>query len=285
VTAAGSRLLRHWLTHPFRDQDRAASRHDAIDALLGNPVLARSVATTLRRTIDVERVVSRIALRSARPRDLAGLRDTLALLPELARSAAQPDAALLRDCARDLSCDSRWHAVLAKAIAPEPSALLREGGVIADGFDAELDELRNIDAGCAEFLLGLERQERERSGIAALKVEYNRVHGFYIEVTRANADRVPADYRRRQTLKNVERYTTPELTAFESKALTAQERALACERRLYEAVLAEMAPALPALQRVATALATLDALVALAERADALRSPRERAGQLGGRPG
>ena len=228
----------------------------------------------MRRTIDVERVVSRIALRSARPRDLAGLRDTLALLPDLAQAVAQRDAPLLRDRARDLACDRQWQALLARAIAAEPSVQLRDGGVIADGFDAELDELRNLDAGCAQFLLELERRERERSGIAALKVEYNRVHGFYIEVTRASAERVPADYRRRQTLKNAERYTTPELTAFESKALTAQERALACERRLYDAVVSQLAPAVAELQKVAIALATLDVLATLAERADALRLAR-----------
>jgi DNA mismatch repair protein MutS len=181
---------------------------------------------------------------------------------------------LLRDCADGLACDSQWHGLLARAIAPEPAAFLRDGGVIADGYDADLDDLRSVDAGCAQFLLDLERRERERSGIANLRVEYNRVHGFYIEVTRANTERVPAEYRRRQTLKNAERYTTPELSAFESKALTAQERALACERRLFEALLEKLAPAIPALQRVAASLATLDVLQALVERADTLRLTR-----------
>jgi DNA mismatch repair protein MutS len=274
ASAAGSRMLRYWLTHPLREQARAAARHDAIDALRADSAAARAISATMRRTIDVERVVSRIALRSARPRDLAGLRDTLALIPDLAQAIAQLDVPLLRDCARDLACDRQWHALLARAIAAEPSVQLRDGGVIADGFDAELDELRNLDAGCSQFLLELERRERERSGIAALKVEYNRVHGFYIEVTRANASRVPDDYRRRQTLKNAERYTTPELAAFESKALTAQERALACERRLYDAVVSQLAPSMAELQKVAAALATLDVLAALAERADALRLAR-----------
>jgi DNA mismatch repair protein MutS len=187
---------------------------------------------------------------------------------------AQLDAALLAQCARDFNIDPRWHTLLAAAIAAEPPAQLRDGNVIASGFDAELDELRAIDAGCSQFLLDLERRERERSGIATLKVEYNRVHGFYIEVTRANADRVPDDYRRRQTLKNAERYTMPELAAFESKALTAQERALACERRLYDHVLSQLAPAIGELQTVAGALATLDVLTTLAERADALRLAR-----------
>ncbi|HLW12298.1 MAG TPA: DNA mismatch repair protein MutS [Casimicrobiaceae bacterium] len=276
ASAAGSRELRRWLTHPLRGQARAAARHDAIDALRTDPALARSIAATMRRTIDVERVVSRIALRSARPRDLSGLRDTLAFLPDLQQTVAQFGAPLLRDCARDLACDPQWQALLVRAITAEPSVQVRDGGVIADGFDAELDELRNLDAGCAQFLLELERRERERSGIAALKVEYNRVHGFYIEVSRANAERVPADYRRRQTLKNAERYTTPELAAFESKALTAQERALVCERRLYDAVVSQLAPAMIELQKLAGALATLDVLTTLAERADALRLTRPR---------
>jgi DNA mismatch repair protein MutS len=274
ATAAGSRLLRHWLAHPLRDQAQAAARHDAIDALRADPPRMQSLVTALRGTLDVERVVSRIALRSARPRDLAGLRDTLALLPALGQAVAKLDAELLRDLARDLACDPQWHALLARAIATEPAAQLRDGGVIADGFDAELDELRTIDAGCSQFLLELERRERVRTGIATLKVEYNRVHGFYIEVTRANAERVPDDYRRRQTLKNAERYTTPELAAFESKALTAQERASACERRLYDDVLSRLAPGIAQLQQVARALAALDVLADLAERADALRLTR-----------
>jgi len=274
ASAAGSRLLRHWLTQPLRDPVRAAARHDAIDALRADPPLVRSTAAALRRTVDVERIVSRIALRNARPRDLAGLRDTLAALPELAQAVARLAPPLLRDAARDLACDPQWHALLARAIAAEPSAQLRDGGVIAEGYDAELDELRGIDAGCSQFLLELERRERARSGIAALKVEYNRVHGFYIEVSRANAERVPDDYRRRQTLKNAERYTTPELAAFESKALTAQERALACERRLFDDLLSQLAPAIPALQKVAAALAALDVLGTLAERADSLRLAR-----------
>ena len=274
ASAAGSRMLRHWLTHPLREQARAAARHDAIDALRGKPPVVREIASALRRIVDVERIVSRIALRSARPRDLAGLRDALALLPKLAQLASAFETSLLHDVARDLACEPKWQTLLARAIAPEPAALLREGGVIADGFDAELDALRGIDRGCGQFLLELEARERERTGIAALKVEYNRVHGFYIEVSRANAERVPADYRRRQTLKNAERYTTHELAAFESKALTAQERALACERRLYEELLSQLSPGIGELQRAATALATLDVLATLAERADALRLVR-----------
>jgi DNA mismatch repair protein MutS len=272
--AAGSRLLRHWLTCPLRDTAQAAARHDAIDALLGEATAQRTLAAQFRHCVDVERVVSRIALRSARPRDLAGLRETLRKIPDIVAALDRVAAPLVRDCVRDLGCDPQWHALLARAIAAEPAAQLRDGGVIADDYDAELDELRGIDAGCAQFVVDLEQRERARSGIANLKVEYNRVHGFYIEVTRANAARVPDDYRRRQTMKNAERYTTPELAAFESKALTARERALACERRLFDAVLTALSPAIPALQAVARALASLDVLQAAAERASALRLSR-----------
>jgi DNA mismatch repair protein MutS len=276
ATAAGSRRLRHWLTQPLRDASRAAARHDAIEAIAGDALRAVEIASLLAKSVDVERIVSRIALGSARPRDLSGLRDTLARLPALSGAVAELDATLLAEIDRDLHCDPAWHALLARAIAAEPAAQLRDGGVIADGYDAELDELRHIDAGCADFLLELERRERERTRIPTLKVEYNRVHGFYIEVTRAQSERVPDDYRRRQTLKNTERYTTPELAAFESKALSAQERALACERRLYDALLAQLAPAIPALQAVAAALASLDVLVTLAARASELRLVRPR---------
>ena len=274
ATAAGSRLLRHWLTHPLRDRQKASTRHDAIDALIARANERRSVVASLRHTIDVERVVSRIALANARPRDLAGLRDTLAVLPAMRTALAAFDPPLLSALAADLAIDACWQSLLSRSIRPEPAAQLRDGGVVADGYDAELDELRAIDTHCGEFLIDLERRERERSGIANLKVEYNRVHGFYIEVTHANVGRIPADYRRRQTLKNAERYITPELKAFEDKALSAQERALARERLLFERLLADLLPAIPALQRAAAALAALDVLANLAERAQALSLTR-----------
>jgi len=274
TTAAGSRLLRSWLVHPLRDRQRASARHDAVDALFARAGDRRTLMTSLRGTIDVERVVSRIALANARPRDLAGLRDTLAVLPALAATVAAFDAPLLRGLTADLAVDPSWHALLTKSIRAEPAAQLRDGGVIADGYDAELDELRAIDANCGQFLVDLERRERERTGIPSLKVEYNRVHGFYIEITHAKAERIPDDYRRRQTLKNAERYVTPELKAFEDKALSAQERALARERLLFERLLAELIAAIPELQRAATALAMLDVLVDFADRAEALSLSR-----------
>ena len=267
-------MLRVWLTQPLRSQAKASARHDATDALRGNGPVARALVAGLKKTIDVERVVGRIALRNARPRDLAGLRDTLARLPDLRATAAAIDAPLLRAATGGLDVDAQWATLLARAIAPEPAALVRDGGVIATGFDAELDELRAIDTHCGEFLVALEARERERTGIANLKVEYNRVHGFYIEVTNTHVEKIPDDYRRRQTLKNAERYITPELKTFEDKALSAQERALAREKWLFERLLDDLAPAIPVLQDAATALATLDVLANLAERADALRLTR-----------
>ena len=274
ATASGSRLLRHWLTHPLRDRERTSRRHDAVEALADRSVEQRAIIATLAHTIDVERVVSRVALSSARPRDLAGLRDTLGALPALAALVGAFDGALLQSVAADLALDPQWHALLTRAVRPDPAAQLRDGGVIADGYDPALDELRAIDAHCGEFLVDLERRERERTGIANLKVEYNRVHGFYIEVTHANAVRIPDDYRRRQTLKNAERYVTPELKSFEDKALSAQERALARERLLFEQLLVALLPAIPALQRAAIAIATLDVVANLAERAGALKLTR-----------
>jgi len=274
ATAAGSRLLRTWLTQPLRSQAKAAARHNATDALRADGPAARALFSGLKKTIDIERVVGRIALRNARPRDLAGLRDTLVRLPELRTTAATFEVPLLRAATGALDIDAQWAALLIRAIAPEPAALVRDGGVIATGFDADLDELRAIDAHCGEFLVALEARERERTGIANLKVEYNRVHGFYIEVTNTHVEKIPDDYRRRQTLKNAERYITPELKTFEDKALSAQERALAREKFLFERLLDDLAPAIPVLQDAAAALATLDVLANLAERADALRLTR-----------
>ncbi len=274
ATPAGSRLLRQWLTQPLRAQMAAAARHDAIDAIRAESALRKLLAPALARMIDVERVVGRIALRSARPRDLAGLRDTLAALPALRQALAGIHAPPIIAETAALAIDAAWAALLARAVAAEPAALVRDGGVIAAGFDAELDELRAIDANCGAFLVELEARERARTGIATLKVEYNRVHGFYIEVTHANTSRIPDDYRRRQTLKNAERYVTPELKSFEDRALSAQERALVREKFLFERLLDELLPAIEPLQHVATALARLDVFANLAERADALNLVR-----------
>ncbi|WP_175945218.1 DNA mismatch repair protein MutS [Caballeronia sp. BCC1704] len=273
-TSMGSRLLRHWLHHPPRDASVAQARQHAIGALLDAPAASGldALRTALRKISDIERITGRLALLSARPRDLSCLRDTFAALPELQTlvAALPARAAALARIGAALEPPHECLDLLASAIAPEPAALIRDGGVIARGYDADLDELRDISENCDQFLIDLEARERTRTGIGNLRVEYNRVHGFYIEVTRGQTDKVPDDYRRRQTLKNAERYITPELKAFEDKALSAQERALARERALYEALLQNLLPFLEDCQRVASALAELDLLGAFAERARAL---------------
>jgi DNA mismatch repair protein MutS len=221
----------------------------------------------LKNIADVERITARIALKSARPRDLSSLRTSLAALPALQAAIVGLDSPLLAELHRDLATPDDCLALLTAAIQPEPSVVLREGGVIAAGYNADLDELRGIQANCGEFLLALETRERERTGITSLRVEFNKVHGFYIEVTHANTEKIPDDYRRRQTLKNAERYITPELKAFEDKALSANDRALALEKQLYEAVLVALAPHIEPLQRIARALALLDGLSAFADAA------------------
>ncbi len=274
VTSAGTRRLREWLQQPLRDASAAAARHDAVEALVADPGLRRRLRETLSRVSDVERIASRIALAQARPRELAALGATLASLPAIRGTLADAAPPLLAEAGAALDIDPRWAELLARAIAPEPAAQLRDGGVIAEGYDAALDELRAIDRDCGAFLADLERRERERAGIPGLKVEYNRVHGFYIEVTHAHAERIPDDYRRRQTLKNAERYVTPELKAFEDKALSAQERALAREKHLYDELVGRLREAIPRLQRAASALASLDVLASLADRAEALSLAR-----------
>jgi len=266
-TGMGSRLLRHWLHHPLRDRAVLANRHEAVEELA--QAASPALRETLRRIADVERIGARIALKSARPRDLSSLRDSLASLPQLAALLARASAPRLSELRAGLDVPPDCVSLLARAILPEPAALLREGGVINDGYDADLDELRALQTNSSEFLVALEARERERSGIPNLKVEYNRVHGFYIEVTHAHAEKIPADYRRRQTLKNAERYITPELKAFEDKALSAQERALALEKALYEQLLEILQPHIPALQRIARSIAELDLLGSFA--ADSLR--------------
>ena len=262
----GSRRLRHWLTHPERQRSTASQRHDAIAQLLAQGFAP--LRDALRGISDVERITARVALRQVRPRELAGLRHTLASLPTL-RGLAPRGAPLLDQLHGALTPDEALADALS-AIADEPAVLLRDGGVIAAGVDADLDELRAINQNCDAFLLDLEARERTRTGISNLRVQFNKVHGFYIEVTTSGLDKVPADYQRRQTLKNAERYITPELKTFEDKALSAQERALAREKWLYEQLLDHLQQHLATLQALAHALASLDALAALAERAHTL---------------
>jgi len=264
-TSMGSRLLRHWLHHARRDQGIARSRHAAI-AALGQSDVTGTLSHTLAQVPDIERITTRIALLSARPRDLASLRDGLKQLPSLRHAmlrALGDGTGLLAAIHGDIATPEACLDLLHRAVALEPAAMVRDGGVFARGFDAELDELRALSENAGQFLVDLETRERARTGIANLRVEYNKVHGFYIEVTNGQATKVPDDYRRRQTLKNCERYITPELKAFEDKALSAQDRALAREKMLYDVLLADLAPFIGVLQTISKALAQLDVLVSL----------------------
>jgi len=274
MTGMGSRLLKRWLLSPRRERGEAQARLDAIGALQapalgGSSAPWRTLREQLKNTSDVERIAARIALRQVRPRELVALRLALAKAEQLA--PALPGAApLLQQIAQRLSPPAGCAELLVAALKPDPAALVRDGGVIATGHDADLDELRAISENCDEFLLKLEVSERERTGISNLRVQFNRVHGFYIEVTQSALAKVPDNYRRRQTLKNAERFITPELKAFEDKALSAQDRALAREKWLYEQLLDALQPHVNALTGLAAGIATLDALCALAERSHTL---------------
>jgi DNA mismatch repair protein MutS len=269
ATAMGSRLLRRWLNRPIRDRAELGRRQQAVELLHdGGPI--DDTQFVLREIGDLERILTRVALRSARPRDLAQLRDGLDRLPGLkthfARCAAERVQTLVARCG-DHDAERE---LLRRAVVEAPPVLLRDGGVIAPGFDSELDELRAISTNLDGFLANLEQRERARLGLAGLKVGYNRVHGFYIEMSKAQSAAAPADYIRRQTLKDAERYITPELKSFEDKVLSARERALAREKQLYDTLLDTLAAALGALQQTADSIAELDALANLAERARAL---------------
>ncbi|MBS0507771.1 MAG: DNA mismatch repair protein MutS, partial [Proteobacteria bacterium] len=268
MTGMGSRLLKTWLLEPARERQAARRRLAATQVLRGagsghGPW--QLLRGELKGVSDVERITARIALRQVRPRELVALRITLQKAQLLAQSALAPDPYLSEIFGR-LQPPGECTALLAAAIQDEPAALVRDGGVIAPGFDAELDELRGIQNNCDDFLLELEGREKARTGIPNLRVQFNKVHGFYIEVTSSHVDKVPDDYRRRQTLKNAERFITPELKSFEDKALSAQERGLAREKWLYEQLLDQLQPHVAQLTRLAQALATLDVLCCLAER-------------------
>jgi DNA mismatch repair protein MutS len=269
TTAMGSRELRRWLNRPLTDHAALRTRYGAV-AQLGERKAFAPVADDLRPVGDLERVLARIALRSARPRDLAQLRGSLAALPAVRTRLAPLDAPLLVDLRDRIGEHADLHALLATAVAEEPSAFLRDGDVIAPGYDADLDHLRHLSTNTDEFLLELERRERERSGIAQLKLGYNRVQGFFIEIPRAQAERVPADYLRRQTVKSAERFITPELKGFEDQVLGARDKALAREKQLFDDLLTQLIAQLGPLQDTAAALASLDAVASLAERADTL---------------
>jgi DNA mismatch repair protein MutS len=271
ATAAGSRLLRRWLLQPLREARETARRHQAIALLTDSRSALRS---ELGRCVDFERLAARIALGSVRPRELVALRDALGAIGPIARLLERLEPGddrgtaptpVLGRCRDALAIDPALAVLLAETLLDEPAAMVRDGGVIRDGHDAVLDELRGIDRHCDAYLAKFEIDERARTGIANLRVGQNSLHGFFIEVTNGQSDKVPAEYRRRQTLKNAERYMTPELKAFEDKALSARERGLARERALYDLLLGALAPSVPALQRLGQAIAELDVLAAFAE--------------------
>lgn len=258
-TAMGARLLRRWVNQPLRDQDQLLARQSSIEDFLQS-----HTGDHLRQIFtgcgDVERILARVALGSARPRDLTSLRHTLSLLPSLHHELAKIHTERLQHLDRMLGQFEHLHHTLVKAIVEVPPAVIRDGGVIKPGYDADLDELRNLSNNSQEFLINLERQERERTQISTLKVGFNRVHGYFIEISRQQAAQAPVEYIRRQTLKNAERYITPELKTYEDKVLSSQSRALAREKMLYEALLAEILLSLAPLQDCAAALAELDVL-------------------------
>ena len=269
-TAMGSRLLRRWIQRPLRDTNVLSARYQAIDVLLSSGAVD-ALQEQLHGIGDIERILSRIALRSARPRDLRQLCEALSRLPALRQRLASIESPLLADLAGQVGEHRQQYHLLNKAVIDNPPMLIRDGGVIAAGYDEELDDLRAIAENADQYLVDLELREKERTGIATLKLGYNRVHGYYIEISKAQADRAPVEYVRRQTLKAAERYITPELKAFEDKVLGARERALTREKFLYEQLLDLLHEVLGELQLCASGLAELDVVACFAERAQTLR--------------
>jgi DNA mismatch repair protein MutS len=269
VSPMGGRLLRRWLHRPLRDRPTLRLRHHAVSMLLDSRSF-ESLREHFRALGDLERILSRIALRSARPRDLSTLRDGLALLPSVRALLASIDSPRLQALVAALGEHDAQAHLLASAIVPQPPVLARDGGIFAEGYDATLDELRMLSTNADQFLVDLEARERAASGIATLKVGYNRVHGYYIEISKGQSDKAPVHYTRRQTLTGAERYITEELKAFEDKVLSARERSLAREKLLYDGLLDALNEDLESLKRCASALSELDVLACFAERAQAL---------------
>lgn len=269
VTPMGGRLLRRWIHRPLRDRSALTARQTVISELRGggyNPL-----RDALRPLADIERISARIAMATARPRDLAGLRDTLHGLPELAAVVQGFTTQRVRELAQSAAPQPKLCATLTRALVEQPPVILRDGGVIANGYDDTLDELRTLAQGADQFLIDLEQREREQTGINSLRVGFNRVHGYYIEINRSQSEQAPDRYTRRQTLKSSERFITPELKQFEDQVLSARERALAREKQLYDSLIESLAVEIDALLTLGAALAELDTLAALAERAETLQ--------------
>ena len=269
VTPMGARLLRRWLNRPLRSREVLRGRHQAIGVLIDSRRY-EALREQLRGIGDLERILARVALRSARPRDLSTLRDGLLAAPELRSRIAELDSPLLHALVDRIGDHAETAALLKRAIVEQPPVLQRDGGVINDGYDAELDELRRLSTHADQYLVELEEREKAASDIPTLKVGYNRVHGYYIEISKAQSDKAPTHYTRRQTTKNAERYITEELKQFEDKVLSAKERSLMRERALYEALLDTLTEKLEPLKQAAAAIAELDVLATLAERAETL---------------
>ena len=265
----GSRLLKRWIQRPIRDAELLRGRYQAVESILMSQTI-ESIQSMLHGIGDVERILSRIALRSARPRDLRQLGITLTRIPELKAELRKLDSPLLTDLRQQVSDHGQQRDLLQKSIIDNPPMLIRDGGVIAEGFDEELDDLRAIANNADQYLLDLEAREKERTGLSSLKLGYNRVHGYYIEISKSLAAKAPDEYVRRQTLKNAERFITPELKEFEDKVLSARERALSREKYLYESLIDRLNENLSDLQLTAFGLAELDVLVSFAERAESL---------------
>ena len=270
VTPMGGRLLRRWLNRPLRDRAVIGQRHHAVQTLIDHDDNARALREAFRGIGDIERILARVALRSARPRDLSTLRDALLSLPATRLQLAAMDSPRLLALSDELGEHGDNADLLRRALNEQPPVLLRDGGVIAPGFDAELDELRLLSENADQFLVDLEAREKAATGIPTLKVGYNRVHGYYIEISKGQSDRAPPHYTRRQTLTGAERYITEELKSFEDKVLSARERSLARERQLYESLLDVLNLRLEALKRCALALSEIDVLACFAQRAQAL---------------
>lgn len=270
-TAMGSRRLASWLTSPCRDQSEATKRSDAVEILLGSMEKLENINEFLKSIPDFERTATRIALGSVKPRELAALRDALPSLNVIAENLSDLDSELLKETAEELPLPEELYQLLCASLKKEPSTFIRDGNVIAEGFNAELDELRALKNHGGQFLVDYEAREKERTGIPNLRVEFNSVQGYFIEVPKGQIDKVPADYRRRQTLKNVERYITPELKAFEDKAVSAEERSKALEKQLYEELILKCKPFCQDLLNSAHGVSALDALSSFAQHADTYR--------------
>ncbi|WP_449656725.1 DNA mismatch repair protein MutS [Thermomonas sp.] len=269
ITPMGGRLLRRWLHRPLRDRRVLGERHHAVTTLI-DARADDALRQEFRALGDLERILSRIALRSARPRDLSTLRDGLAMLPALREILAPLDSPRLQALAGELGEHAADAHLLRTAVVEQPPVMARDGGIFAEGYDAELDELRNLSSNADQFLIDLEARERAATGIATLKVGYNRVHGYFLEISKGQSGKAPVHYTRRQTLTGAERYITEELKGFEDKVLSARERALSREKLLYEGLLDALNESLEPLRCCASALSELDVLAGFGERAQAL---------------